>query len=411
MAKPAALDPAVAGVLGRPFQEQAAFFRGKLGKLLPTATWKDVLKSQHDKAFMVAGAAQAGLLADLAAAVDRAIVEGKSLDAFRQDFGKIVEKNGWSPRGERNWRTRTIYRTNVATSYSAGRVAQLKEGGYGWWVYRHNDSVVTPRPEHVAWDGLALPANDPWWRTHTPPNGWGCQCYVVGARTAEDARALGGRVEAAPDEGLDASTGEPKGIDEGWGYQPGASVADEVRAAAAQTQQWDYVLAKAYMQSVPEGVRDELARAYRDLPSVADDARRYAARILAGERTSDIRTFGLLTSEQAAKVQAITGLDVTGYDLSMDYSSVGHVNSKHGEGGEELKRGQRPVRAEDYGLLPALINAAGQELEDVDKMKTGAWGIGLEQALGGDRYTVVWELRTKRKTLTLKTYYIHPTKK
>ena len=57
-----ASDPKLAFALRRPFAEQVAFFRGKLGNLVPTATWRDLWKSQHDRAFMVAGAAKADLL-------------------------------------------------------------------------------------------------------------------------------------------------------------------------------------------------------------------------------------------------------------------------------------------------------------------------------------------------------------
>ncbi|MFC2281754.1 MAG: phage head morphogenesis protein, partial [Treponema socranskii subsp. buccale] len=37
----------------------------------------------------------------------------------------------------------------------------------------------------LAWDGLILPKDDPWWNNHFPPNGYGCKCYtraVTGAR-------------------------------------------------------------------------------------------------------------------------------------------------------------------------------------------------------------------------------------
>lgn len=211
----------VNAVFKRPFDEQVAFFRGKLGNLIPTEKWTDVWKSAHDTGFMVAGAAKADLLSDFAAAVDRAISEGKSIQAFRQDFDAIVDKHGWSYRGEYNWRTRTIYRTNMASSYAAGRLAQLKSGGFKYWMYRHSDSVASPRPLHVSWNGLTLPADDPWWNTHYPPNGWGCQCYVVGVSRAVGER-LGGRFEPAPDDGAEPD-GRPKGIDKGWDYMPGAT--------------------------------------------------------------------------------------------------------------------------------------------------------------------------------------------
>lgn len=213
---------ALTAVLQQPFDEQVAFFRAKLGNLIPTETWTDVWKSAHDTGFMVAGAAKADLLADLAAAVDSAISSGTTLEQFRKDFDSIVDKHGWSYRGEYNWRTRTIYRTNMATSYSAGRLAQLVEGGFEYWIYRHSDAVMRPRPLHLSWNGLALRPDDPWWNTHYPPNGWGCQCYVVGAMNAGAVTRLRGRIEPAPDDGT-SPDGTPNGIDKGWDYIPGAT--------------------------------------------------------------------------------------------------------------------------------------------------------------------------------------------
>ncbi len=45
-------------------------------------------------------------------------------------------------------------------------------------MYRVGPSKVH-RPEHLAWDGLILDKNDPFWLSHNPPNGWGCKCYTV----------------------------------------------------------------------------------------------------------------------------------------------------------------------------------------------------------------------------------------
>ena len=41
--------PRLAGVLRRPFAGQVAFFRGKLGNLVPTATWRDIGDGQNEK--------------------------------------------------------------------------------------------------------------------------------------------------------------------------------------------------------------------------------------------------------------------------------------------------------------------------------------------------------------------------
>lgn len=56
------------------FQEQIEFLRRKLN--LPSESWRDIQRAAHDRAFMVAGAAKADLLADLRKAVDQAVQGG-----------------------------------------------------------------------------------------------------------------------------------------------------------------------------------------------------------------------------------------------------------------------------------------------------------------------------------------------
>ncbi len=411
-------QPSVAsGALKRPFAEQVAFFRAKLGNLVPTDRWDDLQKSAHDRAFTVAGATKADLLADLAAATDRAVTEGKSLEAFRKDFMAIVQKNGWQgftgdeSAARRAWRTRVIYQTNASSSYNAGREAQIAEGGFALKVYHHNDSVLHPRPQHLAWDGLVLPVEHPFWKTHSPQNGWGCQCYVTGARNADAARRLGGD----PDKDLpagwdenDPKTGAPVGIDKGWDYAPGASVVHQVRKMAEKTLQWDYQLAKAYMQEVPN--RDALAKAYRSLPSVADDARRYAQRILEGRSHLEIqpyRTLGLLTKADAACLQAQLGLEVSGFDYAVDPSAVRKILKDHGDPAKEATRGQVAVTSADYALLPQLLNAPDGPMQDVGaSWKSGRPVVKLTKGFEGRELVTVWEVRSGRKSLALQSMWL-----
>ncbi len=225
------------GRFNRPFQEQLAFFRQKLN--LPTERYDDILKEAHDRAFVVAGAMKADLLADFRDAIDNAIENGKSIGWFRKQFDAIVKRHGWegwtgsdSPQG-RDWRTRVIYRTNLASSYAAGRWAQLNDPDLlktrPYWEYVHNDTVQHPRPLHVSWSGMVLRHDHPWWQTHFPPNGWGCRCRVkaVRARKYEGAEP--------PEDGVYTRKDRqgnnhviPKGIDYGWDYAPGASVGNLV---------------------------------------------------------------------------------------------------------------------------------------------------------------------------------------
>lgn len=215
-----------------PFAEQIAFFRRKLN--LPTNAWTDIWEAEHDHAFVVAGANRDDLVADFRAAVDKAIAQGTTLVQFRKDFDAIVAKHGWSYNGGRNWRSRVIYETNLRTSYAAARYAQLQEAKASrpFWQYVHSDSVQHPRPQHVAWNGLVLHADDPWWRTHFPPNGWGCQCSVR-SLALRDLKRMGrdGPDQAPPEDLQTVDVGArgatprtiqtPAGVDPGFGYAPG----------------------------------------------------------------------------------------------------------------------------------------------------------------------------------------------
>jgi hypothetical protein len=228
--------------LKAPWQDQIEFFRQKLN--LPTEAWDDILKEAHDRAFVVAGAAKADLLDDFRQAVDRILSEGKSIGWFRTNFDAIVEAHGWVYRGARNWRTRVIYQTNIQSSYHAGRYAQLSDPELlsvkPYWVYHHGHPI-SPRPEHLSWDGIALPATDPWWRTHYTPNGFGCTCWVSAASAREIERKGYRLLKEAPDDGtydyVDKKTGEmhtlPRGVDYGWDYAPGASVGKPLAALVA----------------------------------------------------------------------------------------------------------------------------------------------------------------------------------
>jgi len=418
----AATDPEISGVLRRPFAEQVAFFRGKLGTLIPTGTWRDVMREAHDSGFMVAGAQTADLLADLAAAVDRAITDGESLDTFRARFDEIVARNGWTgwtgerSRGGRAWRTRTIYRTNLMTSYAAGRHAQLQ--AFPIWIYRHGGSRE-PRPEHLAWNGLALPKEHPFWRTHYPPSAWGCSCYVVGAGSADAARRLGGDPARQPPAGWDARRpdGTLPGIDEGWDYAPGATVSARTAAAAAKkTIAWPYEIAKAFQEAVPEAQRDALGEAIRRQPETGEALRRFAEAALGerrgvpiAERQSGYFTLGLLTKSQAATAAAQVGIEAIlseAWDWTVDTSAVQHVASEHGDAATERARGQRAVEAEDYQRLPMLISDADTRRPGGEAYRSSLPLITLAKRFGNEEYVAVFEARRRRRMLTLVTFYI-----
>jgi len=216
--------------LSLPFSEAIGFFRDKVS--LPTERWDDLWQGMHSRAFVVAGAMKGELLADLRAAVDKAISQGTTLAEFRKDFDKLVARHGWNYKGDRAWRSAVIYDTNLSVAYSAGRYKGMTEAAVlavrPWWQYMPSSSA-NKRQEHVQWYGIVLRHDNPWWNTHYPPNGWGCKCGVMTMSNSQYQLLKGTLNTETPDDGsydyVNKRTGEvsqvPMGIDPGWDYNPG----------------------------------------------------------------------------------------------------------------------------------------------------------------------------------------------
>jgi len=166
--------PPSAKYMDLPFDEAIEYFRRKVN--LPTRSWRDLWEGMHSRAFVVAGAMKSELLADLYDAVNRGIKEGTTLEAFREDFDKVVRRHGWKYKGGKGWRTAVIFNTNLSVAYHAGHHKQMTDPDVlrarPYWRYVASSSAE-PRPEHMRWYNVVLPADDPWWKTHYPLNGWG----------------------------------------------------------------------------------------------------------------------------------------------------------------------------------------------------------------------------------------------
>jgi len=222
---------------GLDFKPAIAFFEQKVN--LPTKRSDDLKHGAHVRAFSVAGVSRDDILATFRAEIDRALHGGGDMASFRKVFDDVVDRTGWTfkARGRteeerRAWRAGVIFSTNLRTAYMAGRWQQLTDPGLvkikPYWRYRHND-VRFPRPMHVAWDGTVLRWDDPWWKIHYPPNGWGCQCDVEALGRRDLARLGKTGPDPAPVDatypGKDPQTGEAEirhpGVDRGWEYSVG----------------------------------------------------------------------------------------------------------------------------------------------------------------------------------------------
>nr|WP_319388184.1 PBECR2 nuclease fold domain-containing protein [uncultured Cohaesibacter sp.] len=220
-----------------PFQEAIDYFAGKVN--LPTKRYDDLRHAAHVRGFSVAGVTSLDMVADFRTAMDRAVREGTGFNEFKKSFDEIVDRTGWkfNARGKtdlerRSWRALIIYKTNMRTSYMAGRYKQLTDPDIlkyrPYWRYKHS-GALHPRALHLSWHGLVLLATDPAWNYMFPPNGWGCGCDVE-ALSERQLKALGKNgPDQAPDltpyERQDPRTGQMEiripGIDRGWEYNVG----------------------------------------------------------------------------------------------------------------------------------------------------------------------------------------------
>lgn len=111
----------------------------------------------------------------------------------------------------------TILRTNVQRAYSVSRYSEMtrpevKEARPYMRFSAILDARTTPECEES--DGIVLPQDDPWWRTHIPPLHFACRSHIVTLSESE-----------AAEEGIDPS-GPAVGAADGFGSVPEPSEFD-----------------------------------------------------------------------------------------------------------------------------------------------------------------------------------------
>lgn len=230
----------MAGFDGRPSPEVSNYLRNKGWR--PSFDWRDTWGTEHAHAFTVAKAMQMDVLSSIRGAVQDAIDQGQTFEAFEKGLTPKLQDLGWwgrrdmvdpktgrvvraqlgSPR-----RLRIIYNANIRTARAAGQWerAWRTRAALPYLLYELGPSE-RHRPEHVSWAGTVLPIEDPWWQTHMTPNGWECKCRVRQlSRTEAQRRGISGRPAGDMVKWHNKRTGQtemvPRGIDPGWATNPG----------------------------------------------------------------------------------------------------------------------------------------------------------------------------------------------
>jgi SPP1 gp7 family putative phage head morphogenesis protein len=149
-------------------------------------TWDALSRLERENAFTVSRVAQADVLQQVLDAVQSAVEHGTDLEQFKDDvYGQLLESWG----GEMPGRLETIFRTNLITAYNEGRHAiisapTVKRARPYWRFDATMDDRVTDECEEL--NGTILPADDPFWSSHTPPLHFNCRSILV-PLTAEEA--------------------------------------------------------------------------------------------------------------------------------------------------------------------------------------------------------------------------------
>ena len=160
---------------GSTFEEAVVWFRARVP--ITDAEYQTLSDRAKRRAFTVAGVAQLDVIQDVHTALEKALIEGTTLEQFKKDLGTKL-RNAWAGSVNKpGHRLETIFRTNVQSAYAAGRWKQLTDPDvlavYPWWVY---DSVLDSRTSSICSErnGVTLHSSDPWWNQNYPPSHHRC---------------------------------------------------------------------------------------------------------------------------------------------------------------------------------------------------------------------------------------------
>lgn len=219
--------------------------------------WHEVWQDAHKKSFTVAKVMREDILSDIREAVEKAMQEGQTFEQFKKELEPTLKSKGWWGKvhvsdGESieevqlgsAWRLKTIYRTNIQTSYMAGRYKTQAENtdNRPYWQYVAVMDRRT-RQSHAMLNGRVFRHDDPFWNDFYPPNGWGCRCRV---RALSDNNIKDRDLDVDSSNGqmsqemksVSKKTGELKPVaiytdpltghkvspDVGWSYNPGKEI-------------------------------------------------------------------------------------------------------------------------------------------------------------------------------------------
>jgi len=237
--------------------------------------WHEVWQDSHTRSFTVAKVMREDILTDIREIVQKSLDEGLTLQQFQKELEPKLKNKGWwgivsgTPEEVRDelikrklikdkslisdgeetvtiklgspWRLKTIYRTNIQTSYMAGRYKEQIDNTENRPYFQYVAVMDRrTRPSHAMLNGRVFRYDDEFWNSFYPPNGWGCRCRVRALsdenlknrnldvdsseeHLSEEMRVISKRTGEKKPVAVytDSLTGHKVSPDAGWSYNPG----------------------------------------------------------------------------------------------------------------------------------------------------------------------------------------------
>lgn len=372
--------PDLVYALGLPPRDAVAYLESK--GIRPTRHWYDIWQEAQAKAVTVSGMTRLDLLEDVKKGLVDAVKSGKTEKMFIDDLAPILRAKGWT--GKRQSinpktgevtekgpdlpaRLSLIFFQNVQSAYMYGRYRAMLANAEErpWWMYIAVLDSRT-RPHHRALHRKVFRYDDPFWKTHYPPNGFYCRCRVRALSDAQLER-----------EGLTPESGEGRMVNrevvvnplapesqrvvrEVWGWQerPGGLThwtdTGFSYSAGYTTYQLDCELAQK-LELIKSGtLYAEVVQTINNAPA------RHAAfglwieeKLASKWKTGDAVVVGLVQPEVVAAAKA-AGLDPARIAVMTD-DKLGHSKRQvHQEAGTALSVEQYKGLAESFSRPEAI---------------------------------------------------------
>jgi len=213
--------------------------------VLPDEYYGKLVGVQRSQATTIAGLASLEQIKFVIDAVSKVLKDGGTFASFQEavkkgDMGIKLPKH----------RLDNIFRTNMQASYARGRWDQQGRvmSTRPYLMYDAiNDSRT--RAAHSAMDNTILHRDDPFWKTHYPPNGYRCRCTVI-SLSEKQAQKRG--ITVLP------PVADP---DDGWDYNPGAEYVQGAKDALTVFDIPDKPRLAAAMKAKKKDIREASDRA------------------------------------------------------------------------------------------------------------------------------------------------------